>query len=244
MALRTVTDTALRVQPELLGRALASPIRRVAAFGVDFLLLLLPSFVLALAAATVSLWWTDPAALRSIRAAYSGEVQDERALARELGHLAPLLVRIQAPGLPPAVALAVEEGDLQRAGELLTERTLIFNFSFGGSPQSPPPGAIRVDVERMIPQVLRAAAVFGLAALYFTFFTSRRRHATLGKRLLGLEVVRLDGESVSVWLAFERFAGYFVSVGTLGLGLLDFWRDPNRRLAHDRLSHTVVVRVG
>src|SRR5260221_826328 len=32
------------------------------------------------------------------------------------------------------------------------------------------------------------------------------------------------------------------SAGTFGLGLLDFWREPNRRLAHDRLSNTVVVR--
>jgi hypothetical protein len=28
------------------------------------------------------------------------------------------------------------------------------------------------------------------------------------------------------------------------IGLLDLWRDPNRRLAHDRLANTVVVLRG
>ncbi len=42
----------------------------------------------------------------------------------------------------------------------------------------------------------------------------------------------------------ERFGGYFASFGTFGLGLLDLWREPNRRLTHDRVSNTIVVRRG
>ena len=54
-------------------------------------------------------------------------------------------------------------------------------------------------------------------------------------------MLKLDGRPLTIWESFERFGGYFISVGTFGLGLLDLWRDPNRRLAHDRVSNTVVV---
>jgi len=64
----------------------------------------------------------------------------------------------------------------------------------------------------------------------------------MGKRIFGIRVVRLDGRPLGWWEGFERFGSYRVSIGTFGLGLLDSWREPNRRLAHDRISNTVVVR--
>jgi uncharacterized RDD family membrane protein YckC len=90
---------------------------------------------------------------------------------------------------------------------------------------------------------LRAAAVFGVGALYFTLLTRGRRGATLGKHLLGIRVVRLDGGRLSLRESFERFSGYFHIPSSLGLALLDLWHDPNRRLPHDRVVHTAVVRV-
>jgi len=243
MAPRTVTAEVVRVHPEILGRPLASPTRRLIAFGLDFVLLLVPSVVVAVAAAYLTLWWTAPAALESLLIVLSGRSPDPEVAAMELAPLAPLLVRVEAPGLPPTVAVAVEEGDLRRAGEILLQQKLLINLALGDASRDPPLGTVRLDLQLLIPRLLRAVAMFGVAALYFSLLTARWR-ATLGKRLLGLEVVRLDGEPISLWLAFERFAGYIVSVGTLGIGLLDLWRDPNRRLAHDRLSHTAVVRRG
>jgi uncharacterized RDD family membrane protein YckC len=82
-----------------------------------------------------------------------------------------------------------------------------------------------------------------VGALYFTLLTRGRRGATLGKRLLGIRVVRLDGHRLSLMESFERFAGYLHIPGSLGLSLLDLWHDPNRRLPHDRTVHTAVLSV-
>jgi uncharacterized RDD family membrane protein YckC len=240
MAHRVVTDSPLGVHGDLLGKALASPLRRLLAFLVDAALLLLPSAVVAIAVAALSLWFTDPAAFQAIQDLFSRQPQGD--VVRTLGELAPVLVRIQAPGLPPSVALAVEESDLTRAGEILSEYSIDISLTPGedGSPLMP--GHIRLESERLIPRGFRSAAALAVAALYFTFLTWGRRSATIGKWLAGIRVRRLDGRPLTLWESFERFGGYLASVGTFGFGLLDFWRDPNRRLAHDRISNTVVLR--
>ena len=92
----------------------------------------------------------------------------------------------------------------------------------------------------VLPSIMLTLPSAGLS-LDFTIFTAGRRQATPGKLLLGLRVLKLDGRPLTTWEGFERFGGYFISVGTFGLGLVDLWRDPNRRLAHDRVSNTVVV---
>ena len=43
--------------------------------------------------------------------------------------------------------------------------------------------------------------------------------------------------------SFERAAAYLEIPATLGLCLISLWRDPNRRLPHDRVVHTAVLRV-
>ena len=82
-----------------------------------------------------------------------------------------------------------------------------------------------------------------MAALYFTLCHSSRRGQTLGKRLLGLRVVQLAGERLSLFESFERAAAYVEIPATLGLCLISLWRDPNRRLPHDRVVHTAVLLV-
>ena len=98
----------------------------------------------------------------------------------------------------------------------------------------------RLQLEDVIPASLRGAASFGVAALYFTLLTAAGRR-TLGKRLARIRILKLDGEPLTLWESFERFGGYFAALGTFGLGLIDVWREPNRRMAHDRQSNTVVV---
>jgi uncharacterized RDD family membrane protein YckC len=140
------------------------------------------------------------------------------------------------------VAVAVGESDLERAGELLSGYRFNFNISPEDSDLPPREGQIRIELGKVLPQGLRGVAMFGTAALYFTFFACGKRHSTLGKRLLRLEVRRLDGKALSCWESFERFGGYLASIGTLGIGLVDLWKDPNRRLAHDRIVNTVVLK--
>jgi hypothetical protein len=84
---------------------------------------------------------------------------------------------------------------------------------------------------------------FGWAALYFTAFLALWNGQTPGKRLLGIQVIRLDGKPIGWWLAFERFGGYAASVSTGLLGFAQILWDRNRQGIHDKIVETVVIRV-
>jgi len=85
---------------------------------------------------------------------------------------------------------------------------------------------------------------FGWAALYMTVFLSWWKGQTVGKRFMGIRVVRLDGEPITWWVAFERAGGYAAGVATGLLGFAQVWWDANRQAIHDRIVGTVVVREG
>lgn len=85
---------------------------------------------------------------------------------------------------------------------------------------------------------------FGWAALYMTVFLSWWNGQTVGKRLMGVRVVRLDGEPITWWTAFERAGGYAAGLATGLLGFAQVWWDANRQTIHDRIVGTVVVREG
>jgi uncharacterized RDD family membrane protein YckC len=238
---RLLTQSALEVSPVLIAHPLASPFRRLSAFLFDWILLSIPTVVVSIVVAAISLSLTDPDALSGIRTLVTGE-QDENTTLMALADIAPLLVRIDAPGLPATVKVAVEESDFRKAGELLIQHDLDFSLAIGSDPPPLPPGHIRVDIQRLIPNTIRGIAVFGTAAIYFTLLTAASCTGTFGKRLFRIHVVRLDDRPLSKWESFERFGGYLASVGTFGAGFFDIWRDPNRRLAHDRISNTVVLK--
>lgn len=237
---RLVSELPTRVDSSLLGQPLASPVRRLGALIVDVTIVMIPSIAVAVGAAVLTLWLTNPEALSAIAAElrHTPETEATASIAR-LGQLAPVLVRGEAEGLPPTVAVAVEQGDLHVAGEILSGYTIDFAL---GTNIVRKPGVVRLHIDRLIPDFVRGAALFGVAAMYFTVLTALGRGSTFGKRLFGIQVRKLDAHPLTVWESFERFGGYFGSVGTLGLGFLDLWREPNRRLAHDRTSNTVVVR--
>ncbi len=63
---------------------------------------------------------------------------------------------------------------------------------------------------------------------------------TPGKRLLGLRVVRTDGERVGFWSGVRRWLGYMVS-SILFLGYLWILVDNRRQGFHDKIAGTMVV---
>ena len=85
---------------------------------------------------------------------------------------------------------------------------------------------------------------FGWATLYMTVILSWWKGQTVGKRLLGIRVVRLDGEPITWWTAFERAGGYAAGFATGLLGFAQVYWDANRQAIHDRIVGTVVVREG
>jgi hypothetical protein len=83
---------------------------------------------------------------------------------------------------------------------------------------------------------------FGWAGLYFTALVALWNGQTVGKRLMRIRVIRLDGKPVGWWMAFERFGGYAASLVTGLLGFAQVLWDRNRQAMHDKIAETVVVR--
>jgi uncharacterized RDD family membrane protein YckC len=158
--------------------------------------------------------------------------------------LLPTLVRIEAPGLPASVIAQYEDGHIEEAVGALRGYDLNIALNVGEGGEAPVQGErqIMLQVEKLIPLPIRAATLLGVPAVYFTLFLALGNGATPGKWLARTRVRRLDGHHLTLFESFERFAGYLHIPAMLGLPILDLWRDPNRRMPHDRTVHTVVLR--
>jgi hypothetical protein len=81
----------------------------------------------------------------------------------------------------------------------------------------------------------------GWASMYMTILLSAWNGRTVGKRMMGIRVMRLDGEPITWWVAFERYGGYAAGFATGLLGFAQVYWDANRQGIHDRIVGTVVV---
>ena len=79
-----------------------------------------------------------------------------------------------------------------------------------------------------------------LACAWSLGFEASRGQATPGKRALGLQVIRMDGQAMTVGIVLRRFLAAGLSWLTLNLGHAMAAFAPYLAL-HDRLSHTRVV---
>ena len=77
---------------------------------------------------------------------------------------------------------------------------------------------------------------------YFTYFQGLSGR-TPGKRLLGLQVVSVDGRPISFGTAFLRSVGYLVSslLFTIPLGFIWAAFDKKKQGWHDKIAGTVVI---
>ena len=78
--------------------------------------------------------------------------------------------------------------------------------------------------------------------LYFGLSTYLGNGKTPGKWLVGIRVVSLAHERMSLWHSFERSLGYGASALEFGFGFIQYFIHPNRRTVHDRIAETIVVR--
>ena len=85
---------------------------------------------------------------------------------------------------------------------------------------------------------------FGWGALYFSAILAFTNGLTPGKRLFKIRVVRLNGEPMSWFMAFERSGGYAAGFATGLLGFAHMLWDPNRMGIHDKIAETVVIKDG
>lgn len=67
--------------------------------------------------------------------------------------------------------------------------------------------------------------------------------ATVGKLILGIRVVDLQGNYISLWQAIVRAIGYFISAIPLYIGYLMPLFNERKRALHDYIASTVVIKV-
>lgn len=82
---------------------------------------------------------------------------------------------------------------------------------------------------------------FGWAAVYFSVFVAWFNGQTIGKMLFRIRVVKIDSKPISFWESFERYGGYSAGLATGLMGFVQIFWDPNRQAIHDKISETVVL---
>ena len=81
----------------------------------------------------------------------------------------------------------------------------------------------------------------GLGAVYFTALVAVWR-ATLGKRILGMQVVRMDSSRVGPVRAFLRYGLYYLSAFAFLIGFIMIALREDKRGLHDLICDTRVVK--
>jgi uncharacterized RDD family membrane protein YckC len=78
--------------------------------------------------------------------------------------------------------------------------------------------------------------------LYFGLATFIGNGKTPGKWILGIRILSLTHEKISLWHSLERALGYGYSLLEFFFGFIQFFIYPNRRTLHDRVAETIVIR--
>ncbi len=76
--------------------------------------------------------------------------------------------------------------------------------------------------------------------IYFIFLATTGGQ-TVGKYVMGVRVVRLDGKPMTYWQSTLRWFGYIVSLLPLGLGFFWVIIDDRRQAFHDKIAGTCVI---
>ncbi len=84
----------------------------------------------------------------------------------------------------------------------------------------------------------------GWAMFYFTATVAWCHGQTIGKRLMRIKVIQLDGKELNLLAAFSRQGGYGAGLATGLLGFMQILWDPNRQAIQDKVASTVVIRLG
>ena len=78
--------------------------------------------------------------------------------------------------------------------------------------------------------------------LYFGLMNYYYQGKTVGKKICGIRVVKLNGKRISFRGSIERATGYTASAALFFYGFLQFFWDPNRQTTHDKITETIVIR--
>lgn len=90
--------------------------------------------------------------------------------------------------------------------------------------------------------MMTGVTIFLFVAGYFVLFWTLTGQ-TPGKLIMGLRIVTLDGQQLSLGRSIRRFVGYILSFLTLYMGFLWILVDDRRQGLHDKIARTCVIYV-
>jgi len=244
-----ITEESARIDPSLVGTPLATFRRRLTGFIVDLIVVFILTIPALFATAYVFTRIAAPRALellREIRATESAE-RDEMLWHEFTVETAKLIYKRMPERMSGEFQLAFDQADSIKVDSLVSAYDWNFTIAFSDKPITrfnSQEKTVQVGMYVFMGHISIIANIGVLLILYFTAFTWLLRGFTPGKWLLRIRVLRLDNKRLTIWDSFGRAGGYSASIATLGLGFLEALWHPNRQAIHDRISRTVVVRVG
>jgi uncharacterized RDD family membrane protein YckC len=87
-----------------------------------------------------------------------------------------------------------------------------------------------------------AVGGFIVGVLYNGYFWTQNNGQTPGKRIMGIRVVRVDGQPIDFATAIIRYVGYYINTFVFGIGWLWALFNDKSQGWHDLLASTYVVR--
>lgn len=83
---------------------------------------------------------------------------------------------------------------------------------------------------------------FIISFAYIIFFLVKQNGQTIGKKIMGLRVVKEDGQPVDLATAVTRYFSYLLSAAVLCLGLISAAFNPKKQGWHDKIANTYVIK--
>jgi uncharacterized RDD family membrane protein YckC len=223
-----VTPYAFGVSDELLGKALASPLRRLCALLID-LIVVATLTLMSINVFTFVVFIVSVIGYFKSKARKNGGMAQTAFVAAAIVSViiisGSLLVDNLDFGFGKSDTVVSVESELKQ--ETISEQTKPEKaFSFIGYTK-----ALLSDM----------GLGFGWAAVYFSVFVAWFNGQTIGKMLFRIRVFKINASPINFWESFGRYGGYSAGIATGLLGFLQIYWDPNRQAIHDKISETVVV---
>lgn len=259
-ARKILTPSAFQINPVLFGAPLAAPSKRAFALLIDFILIgILSDAPGELLAILISLTLIQLGSKK--RAKLQGKKRGKRKAFMQwvgVATLAIVLLSVASENFlsesnensiaSTQPASSEEKSTISNTREAESNDTKAVSNANDAKPESKgsdneEEGLFLTGFNWLKDSIKELGLSFGWAALYFTLATAVLNGQTLGKRIVSIRVLQLDGTPLSVWDSFGRYGGYAAGLATGFLGFLQVFWDPNKQAIHDRISSTIVIDV-
>jgi len=91
-------------------------------------------------------------------------------------------------------------------------------------------------------QASASGVTFLVDIAYFVGLWTYWGGQTLGKKAMGIKVVKTDGSPVNLVTSIIRYVGYIISAVVILIGYIWVAFDPNKQGWHDKIAGTYVVK--